>query len=38
MQCIRAHSLASVRVTRSVCLHVQGLSLYDDTRTTISAR
>ena len=38
IQCIRAYSLAPVRVTRSVCLHVKGLSLYDDTRTTISGR
>ena len=38
IQCIREYSLAPVRVTRSVCLHVQGLSLYDDTRSTISAR
>ena len=34
-QCIRAYSLAPVRVTRSMCLRVRGLSLYDDTRTTI---
>ena len=38
IQCIRAYSLAPVRVTSSVRLNVQGLSLYDDTRTTISGR
>ena len=38
IQCTRTYSLAPVPVTRSVCLHVQGLSLYDDTRTTISGR
>ena len=36
--CIRAYSFAPVRVTSSVCLRVRGLSLYVDTRTTISAR
>ena len=33
--CIKSYSLAPVRVTRSVYLRVRGLSLYDDTRTTI---
>ena len=36
--CIRAQSLAPVRVTRSVCLHVQCLSLYDDTRSLLRFR
>ena len=35
---ISAFSLAPARSTSSVCIRVLGLSLYDDTRTTISAR
>ena len=38
IQHIGAYWLAPARVMRSVCLRVRGLSLFDETRTTISAR
>ena len=38
IQRIGAYSLPPARVTRSVCLRVRSLSLYDETLTAISAR